>query len=203
MPGDVTGGSVTWDVVAGASAWGVSITGFTTTGTINVMPWPSKPNTMVTPNTANPVDGGNVQDKAGDKNDFRFAIQEMKEYHMANGGRSSYWHSYDASKAHEQKHWDLDWMVTCIGAWWPTYNTKLDALEIPKASAADAAAARPLLQAKVTALCKELDGKLTTAWNAVPDKPGLAGSNGYDAGQAVLDGLITKVEAYAATKGWK
>ena len=203
LPGDVTGASIGWDVVANPTTWGVNVTSFTTKGTINVAPWPSKPKSMETPNTANAVDGGNIQDKKGHDNDWRFAIKEMKEYHMASGGRSHYWHSYEASKAHEQKHWDLDWTVTCVGALWPTYNAKLDALTIPIAGAKDAAAARPLLQAKVNKICKEFDRKLTVAWNAIPDSPGLAGSNGYDAGQAVLNTLIAEVKAYAKKKSWK
>jgi hypothetical protein len=200
-PGDVDGTSVTWEVVAGASTWGVSIKSFTTGGVINVAPWPSKPTDMVTPNTANPVDGGNITDAAGDNN-WKFAVKEMTEYHQAGGGRSSYWHSYEASKAHEWAHWNTDWMVTCIGALWPAANTDLDAITIAKADAADAAAARPLLQAKIDKRMKTFNSALTTKWNAIPDTPGVAGSTGYDAGQAVLNGLIAKVNAYAATKKW-
>lgn len=201
LPGDATGASVAWTLVETPATWGVSITSFTTTGTVNVSAWPSKPTEMVTPNTANPVDGGNITDAAGDNN-WKFAVKEMEEYNQANGGRSSYWHSYEASKAHEWKHWNHDWMVDCIGALWPAANTDLDAITIPKASAADAAAATPLLQAKIDARMKTLDRALTAKWNAVPDSPGEAGANGYIAGQAVLDVLIAKVKAYAAKKGW-
>lgn len=200
-PSPVSGTSVAWDVVDKPATWGVSITSFTTTGIINVAPWPSKPSELVTPNTANPVDGGNVTDASGDNN-WKFAIKEMEGYHQAGGGRSSYWHSYEASKAHEWAHWNTDWMVTCIGALWPAANTDLDAITIPKADAASAALARPLLQAKIAARMATLWTALIAKWNPIPDSPGAAGSTGYDAGQAVLNGLITKVRAYAATKKW-
>ncbi|HEX4418372.1 MAG TPA: hypothetical protein VH165_10760 [Kofleriaceae bacterium] len=118
------------------------------------------------------------------------------------GGRSSYWHAYEASKAHEWAHWNTDWMVTCIGALWPAANTDLDAITIPKADAVSAAAARPLLQAKIDVRMATLDAALTNKWIPIPDSPGVAGSTGYIAGQAVLDPLIAAVKAYAARKGW-
>ena len=36
----------------------------------------------------------------------------------------------------------------------------------------------------------------------IPDTPGVAGSTGYIAGQAVLDPLIAAVKAYATKKTW-
>lgn len=68
-------------------------------------PWPSKPTELVTPNTAN---GGNITDAAG-HNNRKFAVKEMEEYNQVGGGRSSYWHSYEASKAHEWAHWKKTW----------------------------------------------------------------------------------------------
>jgi hypothetical protein len=202
LPGDATGASIAWTVVAGATTWGVSVTSFTTTGTINVAPWPSKPTEMVTPNTANAVDGGNIENKPGSNNDWKFAIKEMTEYNQAAGGRSSYWHSYEASKAHEWEHWNTDWLKGIVEPLWPAVNTDLDAITIPKATAANEAAARPLLQAKIDARMKTFDRELTRKWNAVPDTPGQAGANGYIAGQKVLNGLISAVQAYGKTKGW-
>jgi hypothetical protein len=93
-------------------------------------------------------------------------------------------------------------MVTCIGALWPAANTDLDAITIPKADAVSAAAARPLLQAKIDVRMATLDAALTNKWIPIPDSPGVAGSTGYIAGQAVLDPLIAAVKAYAARKGW-
>jgi hypothetical protein len=200
-PGTVSGASVTWTVAESPTTWGVNISGFTTTGVINVAPWPSKPTDMVTPNTANAVDGGNITDAAG-HNNWKFAVKEMEEYHQISGGRSSYWHSYEASKAHEWAHWNTDWMITCIGALWPVANTDLDAITIPKADAANAAAAKPLLQAKIDARMATLDAALTAKWIPIPDTPGVAGSTGYIAGQAVLNPLIAAVKAYAAKKKW-
>jgi hypothetical protein len=76
-------------------------------------------------------------------------------------------------------------------------------ITIPKASAANVAAARPLLQAKIDARMATLDAALTAKWIPIPDTPGIAGSTGYLAGQAVLDPLIAAVKAYAAKQGWK
>ncbi|HSR96436.1 MAG TPA: hypothetical protein VLM79_05155 [Kofleriaceae bacterium] len=202
LPGDATGASVAWTVVAGATTWGVNVTSFTTTGTINVAPWPSKPNQMVTPNTANAVDGGNIESKAGSHNDWKFAIKEMKEYNQAGGGRSSFWHSYEASKAHEWEHWNKDWLKGIVEPAWPTVNTDLDAITIAKADAVDEPTARAKLQVKIDARMKTFDRDLTRKWNAVPDTPGQAGANGYIAGQKVLDTLIAAVEAYGKKKGW-
>ena len=191
-----------WEVKATDTAWEVNVTGFTVTGAIKVAPWPSKPTEVVTPNTANPVDGGNITDAAGNNN-WKFAIKEMEEYNQAGGGRSSYWHSYDASKAHEWAHWNTDYMKLCVGKFWPQANKDLDAISIPKAEAADATAARAKLQAKVEARLGKLRSDMIAAWNAIPDSPGNAEGAGYKAGQAVLDGLIAKVRAYATKKGWK
>jgi hypothetical protein len=202
LPGDATGASISWTVVAGATTWGVSVASFTTSGTINVAPWPSKPSEMVTPNTANPVDNGNIENKAGSHNDWKFAIKEMQEYNQPGGGRSSFWHSYEASKAHEWEHWNTDWIKGIVEPSWPAVNTDLDAITIPKADAANEAAAKPLLQAKIDARMKAFDRELTRKWNAVPDSPGLAGANGYIAGQKILDTLIAAVQAYGHTKSW-
>lgn len=202
LPGDATGASIAWTVVTGPTTWGVSVASFTTTGTINVAPWPSKPTEMVTPNTANPVDGGNIENKSGSNNHWKFAVKEMQEYNQSGGGRSSYWHSYEASKAHEWEHWNTDWLKGIVEPLWPAVNTDLDAITIPKADAADEAAARPLLQAKIDARMKTFDRELTRKWNAVSDSPGLGDANGYIAGQKVLDKLIAAVEAYAQKKGW-
>lgn len=59
-----------------------------------------------------------------------------------------------------------------------------------------------LLQAKIDARMATLDAALTAKWIPIPDTPGVAGSTGYIAGQAVLDRLIAAVKAYAAKKGW-
>jgi len=191
-----------WEVKEIEKAWTVNVTGFTVTGAIKVAPWPSKPTEMVTPNTANPVDGGNITDAEGDNN-WKFAVKEMEEYNQASGGRSSYWHSYEASKAHEWAHWNTDYMTLCVGKYWPQANKDLDAISIPKADAANATAAKAKLQAKVDTRLDKLRSDMIGAWNAIPDSPGNAGGSGYKAGQTVLDGLIAKVREYATKKGWK
>lgn len=71
-----------WEVKETEKEWTVNVTGLTVTGAIKVAPWPSKPTEVVTPNTANPVDGGNITDAAGNNN-WKFAIKEMEEYNQA------------------------------------------------------------------------------------------------------------------------
>jgi hypothetical protein len=202
LPADILPADVDWDVVDGKSTWGVKVTAMRTSGKINVNPTPSKPTQMVTPNTANPVDGGNIENKAGSNNHWKFAIDEMTAYNTSGGGRSRFWHSTAASDAHENEHWVTDWMKNVLGGLWPQANKDIDKITIPKADAADATKAKPLLKAKVDARIATANAKSTTDWNAVPDEPGLAGANGYKAGQRVLDGLISAVRAYASSKKW-
>ncbi|HET8951676.1 MAG TPA: hypothetical protein VFN44_14245 [Solirubrobacteraceae bacterium] len=191
-----------WSVKDAGANWGVQVTALRTTGKINVKPTPNKPTEMVTPNTANPVDGGNIENKAGSNNHWAFATKEMKEYHAPSGGKSAYWHSTAASDAHEYAHWDTDWMKTSVGGNWPQANKDIDAMTIPKADAADATAAKPKLKPKVEARFNTFSDKAIKDWIAIPDTPGVAGSTGYIAGQKVLDGLIAKVDEYAKTKKW-
>lgn len=190
----------TWTVEDRGASWGVNLTAFTTSGTIHVAPWPSLPSTMVTPNTANPVNGGNLNDIPGHNNYWGFAVDAMKSYTTT--GASHHWHSYTASYAHEAAHWTKDWMGTCIAALWPAANVDVNAMSIPKASAPDAVAARPLLAAMISTRFATLQAALDAMWAALPDSPGPSAGVGYAAGQAELDKLIHAIEAYAKSKGW-
>lgn len=187
-------------VVDGGATWGVNLTELITYGTVHVVPWPSLPSTMTTPNTANPVDGGNINNIPGHDNYWKFARDAMKSYSKT--GASHHWHSSAASLAHEMTHLNTDWMVTCLGALWPAANVDINALTIPKSWARTAEGARPVLAAKVEARLAALQTALDAIWNAIPDTPGPGAGNGYAAGQAVLDKLIIAVEAYATAKGW-
>ena len=202
LPADILPADVDWDVVDKGKQWGVTVTAMRTSAQINVNPTPSEPTTMTTPNTANPVDGGNIEDSAGSKNHWKFAISEMKGYHKSGGGRSAHWHSTAASDAHEFAHWNTDWLKKVLGGLWPSANRDIDKMTIPKASAVDAAAARPLLKTQVDARIATANAKSTRDWNAVPDSAGMSGANGYAAGQRVLDGLITSVRDFAKSKKW-
>ncbi|HEX5859825.1 MAG TPA: hypothetical protein VFY91_17090 [Microbacterium sp.] len=202
LPADILPADVDWDVVDTKKTWGVKVSAMRTSGKIKVNPTPNKPADMVTPNTANPVDGGNIENSPGSNNHWKFAVDEMKAYNTTNGGRSAHWHSTAASDAHEYEHWNKDWMKNVLGKLWPKANRDIDKITIPKADAADAAAAKPLLKTKVDARIATANAKSTTDWNAVPDDPGLAGANGYKAGQRVLNGLIDAVKAYAKSKKW-
>ena len=199
--------TVAWDVVSkSATQWGVNVTALTLSGTVNVKPWPSDPTHMVVPNTANPVDGGNITDAAGSANNWQAAINDMADYNTAGGGAGPNWHSTGASHAHEWAHWNTDWIAdsinSAVGGNWPKANRDLDALREPKASSATAADAKTALQAKVDARMGTFEAKTSARWNAIPDTPGVAGSTGYVAGAAVLSGLIAAVRDYAIVKGW-
>lgn len=203
LPADILPADVDWDVVDKGKQWGVKVTAMRTSAQINVNPTPSQPATMTTPNTANPVDGGNIEDSVGSHNHWKFAISEMKGYHKTGGGRSAHWHSTAASDAHEYAHWNTDWLKNVLGGLWPQANRDIDKITIPKTSAVDEAAAKPLLKTTVDARIATANTKSTRDWNAVPDSAGMSGANGYKAGQRVLDGLIASVRDYAKSKKWK
>lgn len=68
-----------WDVVDAGTNWRVNVTGLTLTGRVQLNPWPSAPTSMTTPNTANPVDGGNINNTTGSRNHWQFAIDDMAD----------------------------------------------------------------------------------------------------------------------------
>ncbi|MBL8352389.1 MAG: hypothetical protein JNL87_18995 [Burkholderiaceae bacterium] len=201
-PDDILPADVDWEAEEDGKKWRAKATALRTAGQINVNPTPSLPNTLTTPNTANPVVGGNIDNTKGGKNHWKFAIKEMKEYHTPKGGRSNHWHSTVASTAHEQAHWDTDWLKNVLGPAWPAARKSIARVTIAKADAADAVAAKAKLEDEVKAKIKKFNTKTTKAWNAVPDEPGAWFANGYKAGQKVLDGLIGQVESFAKGQKW-
>lgn len=201
-PDNITAADIDWQVVDDGKKWRAEATAFRTAGQINVEPTPSEPTSMTTPNTVNPVDGGNVNNTKNDENYWKFAIKEMKEYHTTHGGRSSHWHSTAASTAHEQAHWTTDWLKNVLGSTWPAAQKSIKRVSVPKGSAATAGEARAAMKAGVETKIAKFNAKTTKKWNAVPDEPGLRSANGYKAGQKVLNGLIKQTENYAKTKKW-
>jgi hypothetical protein len=205
----VAGTVLNWSVVESDPAnWGVDVDSLVLTGTINIKPWPSDPTHEVVPNTANPVDGGNINNTAGSANHWQAAIDDMADYDTVGGGAGPNWHSTDASIAHETKHWTGDYVgdavTTAAGGNWPTANADLDALREPKAHSATGVAARAALQPRVTARLATWRAATLARWNTLittTDSPG-SGGRGYAAGSAVLGGLIAAVRTYATTKGW-
>ncbi|MCA2218931.1 hypothetical protein [Jidongwangia harbinensis] len=197
--------TLTWAVVDTGATWKVDVTALRLTGEMHVTDWPSAPSSMTVPNTANPVDGGNINNTAGSPNHWQAAIDDMTDYDTVGGGRGPNWHSTAASSAHENAHWDGDYLGDALPAGnWAQTNTDLDAISIPKASAADAAAARVALEPLVAARLRTFNQAVIARWNVLittTDKPG-SGGRGYAAGQAVLNGLINGVRAYATAKGW-
>lgn len=180
--------------------WHVRVTSLVCTGQININPWPSQPNMMVVPNTANPVAGGNINNVAGN-NRWSYAISDMQDYDTAGGGAGPHWHSAAASAAHENFHWNTDWMVTCIGANWGAGEI---AIETPTAMGNTKAAATATLTPLVTAQQNNFNAQILNVWNntIIPaDVPG-GGGGGYAAGVAVLNGIIAAVQAFATANGW-
>ena len=200
--------ALAWNVVEDGANWKVDVTSLTLAGTIKITDWPSQPNTMTVPNTANPVDGGNINNTAGSPNHWQAVIDDMADYDTAGGGAGPNWHSTAASRAHEWAHWNEDYIGDAVtgasGGNWSQANQDLDALVEPKASSATQAAARTALQPRVDARLATWRNATIARWNAVigsTDQPG-SGGKGYAAGAAVLSGLIAAVRAYATGKGW-
>lgn len=200
---------LSWNVAsADATNWAVNVNSLTLAGQINIKPWPSDPTRMVVPNTANPVDGGNINNTAGSANHWQAVINDMANYDSAGGGAGPNWHSTAASSAHESAHWTGDYIGDAVtsasGGNWPQTNTNLDALREPKASSATAADARTALSARVNARLATWRSATIRRWNSListTDSPG-SGGRGYTAGQRVLNTLIASVRAYKTTKGW-
>jgi hypothetical protein len=188
-------------VSADATNWRADVQSLTLQGVVNVADWPSNPTSTATPNTANPVDGGNITAA-----NFQSAIDDMADYNTAGGGRGPNWHSTAASSAHEWAHWNTDWIADSVngakGGKWSKANQDIDAIVEPKASSATAADAKTAMQGRVSARLRTFNNAAITRWNAIPDTAGVAGSTGYIAGAAVLATLISSVRTYATTKGW-
>jgi hypothetical protein len=194
-----------WNVVADGANWRANVIALRVSGEVHITDWPSHPTAMTVPNTPNPVDGGNINNTAGSANHWQAAIDDMADYDTAGGGAGPNWHSTAASRAHEMAHWNDDYLGACIPAGnWVQTNQDIDAMTVPRASHADAAAARTALQAQVDARFNRFVTAVTRHWNNVitpSDVPG-GGGRGYAAGSRVLAGLITNVRSYATGKGW-
>jgi hypothetical protein len=205
----IAGTVLNWNVVAAdADNWRPDVVSLALAGTINIKPWPSDPAHMVVPNTANPVDGGNINNTAGSSNRWQAAIDDMADYDTAAGGAGPNWHSTGASIAHETAHWTGDYVgdavTSAAGGNWAQANADLDALREPKASSATSAAARTALQPRVAARLATWRTATLNRWNTLittTDNPG-SGGRGYAAGAAVLAGLIAAVRTFATGKGW-
>lgn len=196
-----------WDPQpADAANWRANVVSLTLAGKVNVAPWPSQPNSMVVPNTPNPVDGGNINNVAGSSNHWQAAMNDMADYNAPGGGAGPRWHSTAASSAHEWAHWNTDYVKDSVssaaGGNWPQANADIDALRVPKATSPTEAAARSALQARINTRLDTWRSRTIDRWNAIPDSPGAAGSTGYEAGMKVLAGHIKAVLGYSTSKGW-
>ncbi len=199
-----------WNVIdVDPANWGVCVTALPLSGTINIKPWPSIPNSMVVKNTANPQDGGNIENKPGSRNHWQFAIDDMADYDSTtNGGAGAFWHATSASEAHEWAHWNLDFkrdaLPSAAGGDWARTNAELNALREPKSASSTPAAAKAALQPRVDARVATFRTDVVKRWNQIigtTDSPG-KGGNGYAAGMAVLNQYIVRVRNYKNQKGW-
>jgi hypothetical protein len=195
-----------WNVAEDGDNWRANTVALVLSGDIHITAWPSNPTSQTVPNTPNPVDGGNINNTAGSPNHWQAAIDDMADYDTtASGGAGANWHSTAASTAHEWAHWNEDYLADAIVAGdWPATNRAIDAITVPKAAHADAAAARTALEPNVTSRFNTFVRAVTRAWNPLineKDKPG-KGGRGYAAGMRVLDGHIAAIRAYANSKGW-
>jgi hypothetical protein len=201
--------TIDWEVVsvAGDNNWHVRVKSVNCTGQINIRPWPSKPNAIVVPNTANPVVGGNINNVAGSANLWSAAVADMGDYNTVGGGAGPNWHSTAASSAHEMFHWNTDWMTSSLGAAggnWGATETALEGLTVSALAQLTEADAKAALTKQVDDRFKQFGTAAINYWNntiAPADQPGLGGG-GYAAGQGVLNGLIANVNAFAAGQGW-
>lgn len=199
---------VAWTVVDAGANWRADVTSLTLAGRIRINPWPSNPTSMIVPNTPNAVVGGNINNTAGSSNHWQAAIDDMADYDTAGGGAGPNWHSTAASTAHEWAHWNQDYVgdavTTAAGGNWAAVNARIDALTVPKATNADAAAARVALTPLVDAEIARWRAATIARWNALiggTDTPG-AGGRGYAAGTAVLATHIAAVRAFKTAQGW-
>ncbi len=198
--------TLSWDVVDAGADWRADVTALNVSANIHITAWPSAPSSMTVPNTANPFDGGNINNTAGSPNHWQSAIDDMADYDTAGtGGAGTNWHSTAASTAHEWAHWTGDFLGDCIPtANWSGANRDIDAITVPKAGLATAAAARASLEPRVTARFGAFVAAVIARWNVLittTDSFG-QGGRGYAAGMRVLNGHIAAVRAYAASKGW-
>lgn len=201
-PDDFTPADLTWSVVAkGKKKWGVQVTGLRTNGKINVEPTPNQPTSKTAPNTPNPVDGGNIENDENSPADWRAVLRSLEGYHTKNGGRGN-WHDTAASVAHEDAHWNTDWMKNVLGVTWPKYRAKMERLTVSKSAYATADLAKAALKPKVEAKLTAFDAASTKRWIKVPDEPGDFFANGYLAGEKILKKHASKVRKYAFQKRW-
>jgi len=159
---------------------------------------------MTVPNTANPVDGGNINNVVDSLNRWSYAQSDMGNYDALNGGAGPHWHSTAASVAHEMYHWNTEWMNTCMGPTggdWADTESDLELLTVSGASNLTEAHAIASLTTAVNNRLVTFRNAAWACWTALPDDPG-TGAGSYAAGQAVLNGLIASVEAYRLSKSW-
>jgi hypothetical protein len=195
-----------WNVMEAGENWRANVVALRVSGDIHITAWPSDPAAMTTPNTPNPVDGGNINNTAGSLNNWEAVIADIADYdNTSGGGAGRYWHSTDASNAHEWAHWNQDYLNDALRAGnWAGTNTDIDALTVPKSAHADAAAARTALEPRVTTRFNTFVAAVTARWNVLInglDKPG-RGGRGYAAGMAVLNGIIGRIQSYRQSKSW-
>jgi hypothetical protein len=162
---------------------------------------------MTVPNTANPVDGGNINNVEGSHNRWSYAMNDLCHYDtIVGGGAGPDWHRTEATRAHEQYHFYTDWIETSVyqQANWPQAEVDIEGCHVSVFQYLTYEEADAALAASVDAAYNSfMDVALAHYYNVIvpADLPG-NGSGGYAAGQAVLNADISAIDSYRSSKGW-
>jgi hypothetical protein len=132
----------------------------------------------------NPVDGGNITQA-----NWQTVVTELQGYEARQASGS--WHHPDASRTHELNH--VSWFRGEILRTWPAIETAIQAHVL----GADPAMNQAQADAAMQTFLDQKRRDWFNAYGVAPEPPA------YRAGQGVLNGIITQIEAYATTKGWK
>ena len=194
----------TWHLVSVGNNWMPRIDVMTCSGSGNIQAWASAPTTMTTPNTANPVVGGNINNTVGSWNRWSYASGDLANY--SSGGAGPHWHRTAASSAHEHYHANVDWMNSCVATAgdWAGTEIDIEAMTVPWATYLTEAQARAALLTQVNARFLTHGIAAAIHWNSViipADRPG-GGGGAYAAGAAVLANDISSIESFRVGQGW-
>ena len=165
---------------AAAGVWRMGLTSITGGATITVHTGGSRD-----PTTSPPTTEAEAQQ----------AVTVMKGYY-ARGSRGA-WHTEGASKTHEEHHY-REWKCSAEH-YWAIAGPAITALTTPVAGAANAAAAVAAMKPSADSTIASFKTAARNYWFTLADN---ASSRPYAAGQAVLNGAVTNVQALAATKSW-
>lgn len=170
-------------------SWRIRATRMLSIGLINL--------TQVGSTEPNPVvPGGNVT--AGN---HCAIIADMSDYSGNPGTGRGAWHMATASSTHEYYHRDVDF-ARFINPRWRVAERQIEALSMPCET--PEFIARWYLNREANRIFADMEASFFTAYRAwVPIHNSPPFNDGaYQAGQGVLDGMITRIRALATAQGW-